>query len=60
MASPVTDNYHEFYLQFTCKTDGSRRISRELVGPNISHRMRDRRDSIPPEPFAVTLYQKAS
>src|ERR1700758_4324545 len=60
MASSVTDNYHEFHLQFTCKTDGSWRISSEAIGAKASHRMRHRSESISPEPFAVTLDQKAS
>lgn len=60
MASFVTDNYHEIYLQFTCKTDGSRRTFRELAGASIGRRMGNNSDSIAPEPFTVTLYQKAS
>ncbi|WP_424067445.1 hypothetical protein [Paraburkholderia sp.] len=55
MANSISDNYHAFHLQFTCKTDGSWRLFAEAIGANASHRMRNRSESIPPEPFAVTL-----
>ncbi|CAB3744480.1 hypothetical protein LMG24238_07280 [Paraburkholderia sediminicola] len=60
MASSVTDNYHEFFLQFTCQTDGSWRIFLEAIGATASHWMRHRSESISREPFAVTVYKKLS
>src|ERR1700761_2170306 len=60
MASSVTANYHEFYLQFTCKTVGSRRITLDQTGSVPINRMCDPSEHITLHPFAVTLYQKAS
>jgi hypothetical protein len=54
-----TDNYHEFYPQFTRKTVGSRRTTRDQVGSIPINWTCNRSERVEPQPFAVTLYQKA-
>jgi len=57
---PLADNYHEFYPQFTHKTVGSRRIPVEVAGQIVMRRMRNWSERVKPQPFAITLHEKAA
>jgi len=55
-----TANCHEIASQFARKPGGSRRVPLDEIGQIAVHRGRNQSECVKPQPFTVTVYEKAS